>query len=137
MQDLYPIESEGKRAEQLTQARSMGKAVFESDRGQGNIWEAAQTGRQSDRANRKQHAKRLQNAKYACNYGIIRCFIDSLGVADIDWTEELSVNKGNEVVEALICVESRTFRRAAGSTHDLHTPTYTNIHQYTPTHTNT
>ena len=59
---LYLIGAKGKRAEQLTQARSMGKAVSESDRGQGNIWEAAivigatQTGRRSDKENKEQTA---------------------------------------------------------------------------------
>ena len=103
------IEAKGRRAEQLTQARSMGRAVFESDRGQGGIWEsaivmgAAQTGRRSDKENREQHERRLQSAKYDCNYGIVRCFVDDLEVANIDWTEELTVKKANDVVEALTC----------------------------------
>lgn len=107
---LYLIEDKGKRAEQLTQMRSMGKAVFDSDRGQGDIWNApivvgaAQTGRRTDKENREQHAKRLRSAKYGCNYGIIRCFVDSLEIKDIDWNQEISARKGNAVVEALMCL---------------------------------
>ena len=107
---LYLIEAKGKRAEQLTQMRSMGKAVFDSDRGQGDIWNApivvgaAQTGRRSDKENREQHTRRLRNAKYGCNYGIIRCFVDSLEIKDINWDGEVPVKKGNAVVEALMCL---------------------------------
>jgi hypothetical protein len=106
---LHLIENKGKRAEQLTQMRSMGKAVFDSDRGQGDIWNspivtgAAQTGRRSDDENREQHEKRLRNTKYGVNYGVMWGLLDSLGIKDIDWGEEMHVRKGNAVVEALMC----------------------------------
>ena len=54
-----------------------------------------------DRSHTNRTTVRQRKQGADCNYGIVRCFIDSLEVANIDWTKELTVRKANDVVEAL------------------------------------